>query len=124
MEIAETACPGCTGDSVVVPVAFRVVLWEQPEVEGVHPESIGWGEVAFDLTGVDDVREVVRWAEDELASSAGCYSKAGRAVRDREYVVYATVEAQGERTLVQVAGRDPTRAHGEPTQVLLKRHQP
>lgn len=93
-------------------------------MEGVHPESIGWGEVAFDLTGVDDVREVARWAEDQLASSAGCYSKAGRAVRDREYVVYATVEAQSERTLVQVAGRDPTRAHGEPTQVLLKRHQP
>lgn len=122
MEIAETACPGRTGDSVVAPIAYRVVLWEQPEAEGVHPESIGWGETAFDLTGCGDVREVVRWAADQLASGAGCYSQAGRAVRDREYVVYATVDAQGERTLVQVAGRDPTRGHGIPTQVVLKRH--
>ena len=92
-------------------------------MEGVHPESIGWGEAAFDLTGVSDVREVVRWAEDQLASGAGCYSQASRAVRDREYVVYATVEVLGERTLVQVVGQDPTWPQGRHgTNVQLRRH--
>jgi len=109
VEITSTACPGCTRDSVVAPTAYRVVLWEQPDVEGVHPETIGWGEVAFDLSRVGDVREVIRWAEDQLASGAGGYSQAGRTVRDREYVVYANVEVLGERQLVQVAGWDPTR---------------
>jgi hypothetical protein len=90
-------------------------------VEGVHPESIGWGETAFDLSGVGDVRDVVRWAEDQLASGAGAYSQAGRAVREREYVVYANVEVLGEVTLVQVAGLDPTRGHGRSTQVVLRR---
>jgi hypothetical protein len=121
VEITPTSCPGCTRDSVVAPTAYRVVLWEQPNVEGVHPESIGWGETAFDLSGVGDVREVVRWAEDQLASGAGAYSQAGRAVRDREYVVYASVEVLGEVTLVQVAGLDPTRGSGGSTQVVLRR---
>lgn len=121
MEVTETACPGCTLDFVVVPAEYRVVLWEQPDVEGIHPETLGWGEAAFDLSGVNDVREVVRWAEGQLASGAGVYSREGRAVRDREYVVYANVEVLGERTLVQVAGRDPTRGHGVPSQVVLKR---
>lgn len=91
-------------------------------MEGVHPESIGWGEEAFDLTGVGDVREVVRWAEEQLASGAGGYSQAGVAVRDRKYVVYATVEVLGKQTLVQVAGSDPTRGHGGSHQVVLRRH--
>jgi len=97
-----------------------VVFWEQPDVEGVHPESIGWGEAAFDLSGVGDVREAVRWAEDQLASGAGAYSQSGRPVRDRAYVVYANVEILGEQTLVQVAGRDPTRGYGVPYDVVLK----
>jgi hypothetical protein len=97
-------------------------LWEQPDVEGLHPESIGWGEAAFDLSGVDDVREVVRWAEDQLASGAGAYSRAGRAVRDRVCVLYANVEVLGEKTLVQVAGIDPTRGRGGSHQVVLRRH--
>ena len=118
----EKACPACTGDVVIAPTAYRVVLWEQPDVEDVHPESIGWGEVGFELSGVADVREVVRWAEEQLASGAGAYSRAGRTVRDREYVVYANVEVLGEQALVQIAGRDPTRGRGLPTQVVLRRH--
>jgi hypothetical protein len=122
VEITSTRCPGCTRDPVVAPTAYRVVLWEQPEVEGVHPESIGWGEEAFDLTGVGDVREVVRWAEDQLASGAGGYSQAGQPVRDREYVIYATVEVLGKRTLVQVAGWDPTRSRRGVNLPRLRRH--
>jgi hypothetical protein len=121
VEITSTGCPGCTRDSVVAPTAYRVVLWEQADVEDVHPESIGWGEATFDLGGVGNVREVVRWAEDQLASGAGAYSRAGRAVRDREYVVYANVEVLGEQILVQVAGSDPTRRRGAWHQVVLRR---
>jgi hypothetical protein len=120
MEITETACPGCTRDAVLTPTAYRVVLWEQPEVEGVHPESIGWGEAAFDLRGIADVREALRWAEEQLAAGAGAYSRARRPTRDREYVVYANIEVLGEQALVLVAGRDPTRGRGNPTQVVLK----
>lgn len=120
MEATSTGCPGCTADLVVAPTGYRVVLWEQPEVEGVHPESIGWGESAFDLSGVGDVLEAVRWAEDQLASGAGAYSQAGHTVRDRVYVVYASVEVMGEKTLVQVAGTDPTRGHGGSHQVVLE----
>jgi hypothetical protein len=122
VEITETACPGCTRDSVVSPSAYRVVLWEQPNVDGIHPETIGWGEVAFELSETGDVREVVRWAEEQLGSGAGVYSRAGRAVRDREYVVYANVEVLGEQALVQVAGRDPTQRRGIPARVEFKRH--
>ena len=80
------------------------------------------GRSGFDLSGVADVLEVVRWAEDQLASGTGAYSHTGRAVRDRAYVVYAKVDVLGEQMLVQVAGRDPTRALGRPSQVVLKRH--
>ena len=120
MDVTSTGCPGCTRDSVYAPTTYRVVLWEQPDVAGLDPESIGWGEAAFDLGGVGDVREVVRWAEAQLASGGGAYSRSGRAVRDREYVVYATVEMLGEKTLVQVAGTDPTRARAAPHQVVLE----
>jgi hypothetical protein len=120
VEATQTGCPGCTNDPVVAPTSYRVVLWEQPEVEGVHPESIGWGEAAFDLGGVPDVREVVRWAEQQLAAGAGAYSRTGRPVRERGYVVYATVEGGGEKTLIQVAGVDPTRGHGGSHQVVLR----
>ena len=106
MDVTPTGCPGCTCDAVVPAAAYRVVLWEQPDVESVHPESIGWGEVAFDVTGSGDVREVIAWAEEQMAAGAGCYSQKDRRVRDREYVVYAYA---ADRTLVQVAGWDPTR---------------
>lgn len=123
MEITETACPGCTRDAVFAPSGYRVVLWEQPELDGLDPEGIGWGAVAFELTGIADVREAIRWAEERLAAGIGAYSRAGRPTRDRQYVVYANVEVLGEQALVLVAGRDPTRGHGRPTQVVLKKIQ-
>jgi len=86
----------------------------------VPPDRIGWGEAAFDLTNVSDVREVLQWAEEQLASGAGGHSRAGRAVRDREYVVYAKVP--GEDTLVQIAAWDPTRASQADTLPRFGRH--
>jgi hypothetical protein len=120
MEISSTGCPGCTGDPVAPTTAYRVVLWEQPDLDDVPPESIGWGEAAFDLTEVDNVQEVIRWAAEQLASGAGYHSQAGRAVRDREYVVYAKVP--GEDLLIQITGWDPSRNARGDNLPRLRRH--
>jgi hypothetical protein len=102
---------------------YRVVLWEQPEMEGTEPERIGWGEVTIDLVGVQDVREAIAWAERQLAEGQGPYSRGGDRVRDREYVLYAKVP--DEDRFVQIAGWDPTvNAEAEPPYNLPRRHPP
>src|SRR5436190_10412317 len=83
---------------------YRVIVWEQPYVEG-EPE-IGWGERTFDLTGVEDVHEVIEWAERQLTLDEGPYSARGDQIRDREYVLYAKVP--GEDRFLQIAGWDPS----------------
>jgi hypothetical protein len=49
----------------------------------------------FELSGVEDVREVLTWAE-------------ARAAPGSTYTVYAVVERDGEPGLVRLAGIDPT----------------
>jgi hypothetical protein len=71
VEITETACPGCTRDSVVSPSAYRVVLWEQPNVDGIHPETIGWGRAVRD-------REYVFYANVEVLGEQALVQVAGR----------------------------------------------
>ena len=101
---------------------YRVVLWEQPELEGAEPEMIGWGEMTTDLVGVQDVHEAIAWAARQLAEGQGPYSRGGDRVRDREYVLYAKVP--GEDRFVQIAGWDPTvNAKAEPPYNLPRRHQ-
>ena len=90
---------------------YRVVLWEQPELEDgdsedIDPELIGWGEMTFDLVDVQDVHEAIEWAEKQLVANRGPYSESGTPVRDREYVVYAKVP--GEDRFLQIAGWNPT----------------
>jgi hypothetical protein len=55
---------------------------------------------------VGDVREAIAWAEQQLADGGGPYSKGGREVHDREYVLFVKVPHQD--TYVQIAGRNPT----------------
>ena len=86
---------------------YRVVLWEQPEMEDTDPDLIGWGEITFDLVGVQDVHEAIEWAEQQLAANAGPYSRSGTPVRDREYVLYTRVP--DEDRFLQIAGWDPSR---------------
>jgi hypothetical protein len=86
---------------------YRVVLWEQPVMEGTDPERIGWGEMTIDLVDVEDVHEAIEWAERRLVENAGPYSRGGAPVRDREYVLYAKVP--GEDGFLQIAGWDPSR---------------
>lgn len=86
---------------------YRVVLWEQPEIDDVEPELSGWGELTVDLVGVADLHEAIAWAEGKLAASEGPYSRSGTAIRDREIVVYARVP--GDDHFIQVVGWDPSR---------------
>lgn len=86
---------------------YRVVLWEQPVMDGVEPASIGWGERTVDLVEAADLFEVIEWAEQRLANNEGPYSAKGTPVRDREFVIYARVP--GGDLYLQVVGRDPTR---------------
>jgi hypothetical protein len=94
---------------------YRVVIWEQPEMEG-------WGEMTIDLVGVRDVHEAIEWAERRLAENTGPYSRSGVPVCDREYVLYAKVP--GEDRFVQIAGWDPTvNAKAEPPDNLPRRQR-
>ena len=86
---------------------YRVVLWEQPVMEGLDPERIGWGEMTIDLVEIEDVHEAIECAERLLAKNEGPYSRGGNPVRDREYVLYAKVP--DEERFLQIAGWDPTR---------------
>jgi hypothetical protein len=90
---------------------YRVVLWEQPSIERIDPERVGWGEMTVDLVGVEDVHEAIEWAQRRLGENDGPYSRDGVPVRDREYVLYARVP--GEDLFVQIAGWDPTNPHGD-----------
>jgi len=85
---------------------YRVTFWEQPVMEDVPVEQIGWGEVTYDLEGVSSVHEAIEWAERKLESADGPYSRGGTPVRDREYVLFARVP--GEDRFIQIAGWDPT----------------
>jgi hypothetical protein len=86
---------------------YRVTIWEQPEMENVEPELIGWGEMTFDLVAVQDVHEAIQWAEQQLAASEGPYSRSGTRLRDPEYVLY--VKVPDEDRFLQIAGWDPSR---------------
>ncbi|HKP19622.1 MAG TPA: hypothetical protein VJT84_14195 [Gaiellaceae bacterium] len=85
---------------------YRVTLWEQPVMESVPVDRIGWGEVTYDLDGVTSVQEAIEWAERLLTSGKGPYSCSGTPVRDREFVLFAKVP--GEDKFLQLAGWDPT----------------
>jgi hypothetical protein len=98
---------------------YRVTIWEQPELSDVDPEHVGWGEITFDLVGVNDVHEAIRWAEQKLAANEGPYSS-GTPVRDREYVLY--VKLPDEDRFVQIAGWDPSRNPGAENLKRVEEH--
>jgi hypothetical protein len=97
---------------------YRVVLWEQPPVEGIDSERIGWGELTIDLVDVEDVHEAIEWAGRRLAESAGPYSRDGHPVRDREYC--STPGCPARIGFLQIAGWDPSR---NPASDNLRRRQ-
>ena len=107
MEVKPPPDPRDRREREDVATEYRVVLWEQPEMANIDPEKIGWGEITWDLAGVQDVNEVMEWAKRQLEAHEGAYSRGGTPVRDREYVLYARVP--GEDRYLQIAGWDPSR---------------
>jgi len=76
---------------------------------------MGWSELTFDLTDVEDVQEAVEWAE---ANFNGCFEDEQRApTGERVYVLYAKVP--GADAYLQITGWDPSRA---PEWTLRRRH--
>ncbi|MGZ8694622.1 MAG: hypothetical protein ACXWYS_04205 [Gaiellaceae bacterium] len=106
MDVAAAPFPDYNVQWSAAATDYRVTIWEQPEMDGVDPELIGWGEMTFDLVGVQDIQEAIEWVEKQLAANQGPYSQSGRPVRDREYVLYVKVPT--EEKFVQVAGWNPT----------------
>ena len=93
-------------DRLEVSTQYRVTIWEQPVVEGIPLGQVGWGEITFDLVDVENVQEAIRWAERQLTLDEGCYSRSGKAIHDREYVLYVRVPREGH--FLQIAGWNPT----------------
>lgn len=66
--------------------AYRVYFWTGPTMHESRD---------FELTGADDIHEVLAWAKENAPT---------RAI----YTLYAFLERNGEPRLVRLAGRDPT----------------
>jgi hypothetical protein len=75
--------------------SYRVYFWERRPAPAV-PSVSSWHADEFEITDVEDVTEVLAWAQ-ETANPR------------RTYTVYVVVEGRGERGLARLAGADPTR---------------
>jgi len=91
---------------------YRVVFWHhQAPPPGHTQEEMGYSELTYDVSGADDVLEVIEWAEQQAVAedSTYCiYVKLGPDVREGE-------------ALVQIAGVNPT---ADPRSTGFRRHQP
>jgi len=71
---------------------YRVVFWEHqlpPEGSGISPDDMGWAELTFTLSDVQDVHEAIEWAEHNIDFEL---DKDGSGPRgERLYVLYAKV---------------------------------
>ncbi len=92
---------------------YRVVFWEHqlpPEGSGISPDDMGWAELTFTLSDVQDVHEAIEWAERNIDVEL---DKDGSGPHgERLYVLYAKVPRPfgGGDSFVQIAGWDPTRS--------------
>ena len=92
---------------------YRVVFWQHqlpPEASGIAAEDMGWAELTFTLSDVQDVHEAIEWAERNIDVEL---DKDGSGPHgERLYVLYAKVPRPygGTDWFVQIAGWDPTSA--------------
>jgi len=87
--------PRDTGWEVESP-SYRVYFWTRPPAPpGVPADLVMYRSNEFELSGVEDVGEVLAWADATAAPGS-------------TYTVYAVVEGVRERGLVRLAGVDPT----------------
>jgi hypothetical protein len=75
---------------------YRVYFWTRvPLPSGIPADVSSYRSDEFQLTGAGDVHEAIAWAEHNA--------------NGRRYTLYAVVSAAREKTLVRLAGVDPTR---------------
>jgi hypothetical protein len=123
MEVKPPPWPEFKSQRTEPTVEYRVTIWEQPVMEDVPDDQIGWGEATYDLCGVHSVHEAIEWAERILVSGEGPYSRFGTPVRDREYVLFAKVPS--EERFLQIAGWDPNvNAGAAPPHNLPRQRRP
>jgi hypothetical protein len=94
---------------------YRVVLWrpQKPFAEhGTHVDA-SWSAEIHDVTA-EDVHEVIDWAND----------KAGRDAIYTLYVLHDHAEVGNGKTLLQIAGADPTVSSDPPPPYGFRRTQP
>ena len=109
--------------SYAVPIRrYRVTFWQQqlPEPGSANTaDEMGWAAHHFDFADVDDVHEVIAWAEDH-------FDEHTRAESSRGYVLAAwTPEGLlDESLLIQIAGWDPTIAPADGGEYNLRRRHP
>jgi hypothetical protein len=79
--------------------------------EGVSEDRLVYTSFEYELTGCNNVREALAWADENAGA-------------DRSFTLYAVVDRDGRRGLVRLFGVDPTKHKGEekldwPGQVYL-----
>jgi hypothetical protein len=81
---------------------YRVIFWTTSRApEGTAQEQVGWSADENDVSGAQDVHEVIHWAEREARE------------RGAVYTLYAKVDRGDEHGLVWLAGLDPTISTGD-----------
>lgn len=96
--------------------AYRVYFWKKPTLTSALPEGATEDRLIhsvfeYELTGCNNVREALAWADENAGA-------------ERSYTLYATVDRSGECGLVRLFGIDPTKHRGDkkldwPGQVYL-----
>ena len=91
----------------MVPVReYRVTFWQHqlpPEGSDVKPEDMGWRAHHFDFGDVENVHEIVEWAEAHFLENTHDRSARGYVVG-----IWTPGDLLDEPTLLKVAGYDPT----------------
>jgi hypothetical protein len=88
---------------------YRVYFWEQgfPPPSGARGENVGYASDEYEVSGVNDVFEVIAWANRNSGARQGVVYPGS----DRTYTLYAVVDRGDNLGLVHLAGVDPTSTH-------------
>ena len=109
--------------SYAVPVRqYRVTFWQQQLPEsgsGQTADEMGWAALHVDFADVEDVHEVIEWAEDH-------FDEHTRAESSRGYVlaVWTPEGLLDEPVLIQIAGWNPTIPPDHGAEYNLHRRHP
>lgn len=104
--------------SYAVPATtYRVTYWQRqlpPDGSSIPLDEMAWSALHFDFAEVEDVHEVIEWAEAHFDENTSSESERG-------YVIglWTPKGLLGEPTLIFIAGRDPSSV--DPASTLRRR---